>query len=209
MEVVLCALRAEVTGGVGEPPETLLRGLAVINMLVKDPSRRDALLQHGAAASLVRHVLGSPHAAVLLPALTALCALLQHSPATPAPAALADDDLVPRLVALIEGSSRREVLYWALALLHTLSMREALRPRLIGTGTAVAVSRAAVANQGNVSIQKLCMHTLVLLVSNDHPHTTACLAATLPCGVVPCAVSALRAADPEVVFFSLGLLHGS
>ncbi|KNC70377.1 hypothetical protein SARC_17097, partial [Sphaeroforma arctica JP610] len=62
-------------------------------------------------------------------------------------------------------SRSKDLLYWALVLVHQLALKNNIRPTIIEHDGLRLLVKTTRASQGHNHMQKLCLHSLVLLCS--------------------------------------------
>lgn len=200
--------------------DTALKAAVVTELLVKKESFRDRLVEAGCLEPLLACLdqtseesssssNNNPEGnAILKVALIALFDLAQAENVKPR---LMELGVLHKLLNLLREplhTRPRDSIYWTLALLHHLIQDESLRGA-IASGKAAAAILARVAGfcHGANNLQKLCLHSLVLLATADQSQELSVLNSIVEQGFICFAVANFKSEDPEVVYWSLGLIH--
>ncbi|KAJ3126866.1 hypothetical protein HK098_007070, partial [Nowakowskiella sp. JEL0407] len=105
-------------------------------------------------------------------------------------------------------SLSNDLKYWSLLLIHQLSLTESLHEALIGKGMVPILGNLTRMTFGNTNMQKLCLHSLVRLISSlSNIEATAQLQKLVELNFVPLLTSCLRNDDTELVSWTVFLLH--
>lgn len=103
----------------------------------------------------------------------------------------------------------RDTLFWCVAIVHQFTLRHDLHAALLAANVIPTLASTIVENIGRIAMLKLCFHGLVLLLSNEAPTSHTHLQVMVAAGLMPAALASLQSLDPELVYFALGILHGS
>lgn len=114
--------------------------------------------------------------------------------------------IVP-IIHLLQNSPTKDVRYWALVVHHQLTTCESLHTELFDSGCIAPLVQLTMQSQGGHNLQKLCVHSLVLLGAGKEPRGLDLLRHVVDSGLVNSIVINLKADDPELVYWSLGLIH--
>ncbi|ORZ37805.1 hypothetical protein BCR44DRAFT_73254 [Catenaria anguillulae PL171] len=106
-------------------------------------------------------------------------------------------------------STHRDLLNWAVFLLHNLAMCESLQRTLATNNFIPLLGSSLRITYGNWTLQKLCLHALVRLIGSLDPPAVAqsALLSLAPFNLVSLLSAALRQEDPELVYWALGVVH--
>ncbi|KAJ3385285.1 hypothetical protein HDU92_003123 [Lobulomyces angularis] len=108
----------------------------------------------------------------------------------------------------ISPSHNNDLKYWSLLLLHQFFLSEQLHGRLIELNITALFGEMARKTFGNSNMQKLCLHSLVRLISSmDNSEGSKQLAILFNLNMVPLITCCLRNDDMELVSWAVFLLH--
>lgn len=102
-----------------------------------------------------------------------------------------------------------DIKYWALLLLHQLSLTEETHKTLISCEVIPIFALACSNFYGNTNMQKLCFHSLVRLLSSleDDDKCKEIFEKLTEMHIIPLISSHLRNDDAELVSWSIFMLH--
>eukprot|EP01134_Creolimax_fragrantissima_P007830 CFRG7830T1 len=116
--------------------------------------------------------------------------------------------ILPALLTILDTSKSKDLLYWALVLVHQLALKSDIRPVIIDHDGLRLLVKTTKASQGHNHMQKLCLHSLVLLCSTGSKSvSTEALRTAVQEGILSPAAVCLKADDQELVYWALGLIH--
>ncbi|KNC95963.1 uncharacterized protein SPPG_08568 [Spizellomyces punctatus DAOM BR117] len=108
----------------------------------------------------------------------------------------------------ISSTHSNDLMYWSLLLTHQLSLIDELQSELIGTGFLYILAYMIRLTFGNASMQRLCLHSLVRLLSKmENTEVVKQLQSLLQVNIVPLLVTCLRNEDVELASWAVFLIH--
>ncbi|ORY18099.1 ARM repeat-containing protein [Neocallimastix californiae] len=98
--------------------------------------------------------------------------------------------------------------YWTLLILHQLSLTEELHSKMVEKGFIKLLAQLARRTFGNTSMQKLCFHSLVRIITElDDEQSVKYLNELLKLNIITLISSCLKNEDTELVYWTIGLIH--
>eukprot|EP00123_Amoebidium_parasiticum_P017132 comp23721_c0_seq1/m.40852 comp23721_c0_seq1/g.40852 ORF comp23721_c0_seq1/g.40852 comp23721_c0_seq1/m.40852 type:complete len:1427 (-) comp23721_c0_seq1:80-4360(-) len=184
-----------------------LKAATTLGLLAKTDENKDKLVQQGALGALAQCVVVETDLPLQRVAIMGVFDLVYNN----------DDNkeqllglgMVGPLLQILETSKSKDLLYWALVLVHQLALKNEARDEIIQHGGLRILVHTTRSSQGHAHMQKLCCHSLVQLCSthNNSKKGLEHLQEIVDEGIVPLAVVCLKSEDVELVWWALGLIH--
>ncbi|KAI9090025.1 hypothetical protein DFS34DRAFT_380747 [Phlyctochytrium arcticum] len=189
-------------------PDMRKRAVAVIQQLTKQEGNRSLLARRGILKDLVR-VLMLPNDAIAYRfAVISLFRLVQNRDHRKS-AIVRYGVLRPlKKFLALSTSHSNDLMYWSLLLTHQISIVDELQVDLIEAGYLLVLGRMVRITFGNANMQKLCLHSIIRLLSKmETTELLEHLRLLLSINILPLIVSCLRNEDIELASWAMFLLH--
>eukprot|EP01135_Chromosphaera_perkinsii_P002552 Nk52_evm68s224 gene=Nk52_evmTU68s224 len=189
----------------GNSMELRCKAATTLGLLAKSDENKEKLIRYGALFVLVECCERDASFRLRKLAIIPLFDLIYGN--SQAKKMVVKSGIIKVLIEILRERKSRDLSYWALVVVHQLSLNEDLREELVCMSALPVLTRMTRASQGNDHTQKLCLHTLVLLTSTDNELSYSSLNEIVECGIIKPAVVSLKSDDAELVYWALGLIH--
>ncbi|KAI8821097.1 uncharacterized protein EV422DRAFT_567419 [Fimicolochytrium jonesii] len=192
----------------GRPLSTVRTALSTVHQLAKNEEYRKDLARRGFLKKLVELLLSSTDQDVSRLALMGLCRLIDGSESRAV--RIVRYGVIPPLASIIalSGSCVDDLVHWTLLLAHQLTLCEDVQIRLLDAGFLMHMGRLVRLTYGNDSLQRLCMHSIVRLLSKIPSFELLWeLQELQSLDLLPLLAMGLRSDDNQLVCWSLFLIH--
>ncbi|TPX45792.1 hypothetical protein SeLEV6574_g03655 [Synchytrium endobioticum] len=190
-------------------PQTRLKGVATIQQLAKSEPNRDTLVRAG-IVKILSDLLAveDEDESTIRYALVALFRLVSNK--EPLKFQLVEYKILDVLLRLLTATPTHsnDIKYWALLLLHQLSLQEELHEVLLSKKVIRILAKMTRLTFGNSNMQKLCLHSLVRLISSlEKNNAVNELDDLVAMNMVPLICACIRNDDLELSSWAAFVLH--
>jgi hypothetical protein len=184
------------------------KAICTIQQLAKQEENRPILVKHGILKILTELLANKKKSHLRLSVVTSIFHIIQENDDNKK--AIVNYGILDSIFKILSSTPNcnNDLKYWTLLILHQLSLTEELHGKMVEKGFIKLLAQLARRTFGNTSMQKLCFHSLVRIITElDDEQSVKYLNELLKLNIITLISSCLKNEDTELVYWTIGLIH--
>lgn len=184
------------------------KAICTIQQLAKQEENRPILVKHGILKILTELLANKKKNHLRLSVVTSIFHIIQENDDNKR--AIVNYGILDSIFKILSSTPNcnNDLKYWTLLILHQLSLTEELHNKMVEKGFIKLLAQLARRTFGNTSMQKLCFHSLVRIITElDDEQSVKYLNELLKLNIITLISSCLKNEDTELVYWTIGLIH--
>jgi len=184
------------------------KAICTIQQLAKQEENRQILVKHGILKILTELLANKKKNHLRLSVVTSIFHIIQENDDNKR--AIVNYGILDSIFKILSSTPNcnNDLKYWTLLILHQLSLTEELHNKMVEKGFIKLLAQLARRTFGNTSMQKLCFHSLVRIITElDDEQSVKYLNELLKLNIITLISSCLKNEDTELVYWTIGLIH--
>ncbi|ORX41985.1 ARM repeat-containing protein [Piromyces finnis] len=184
------------------------KAICTVQQLSKQEENRPILVKHGILKILTELLANKKKNYLRLSVVTSIFHIIQENDDNKR--AIVNYGILDSIYRILSSTPNcnNDLKYWTLLILHQLSLTEELHNKMVDRGFIKLLAQLARRTFGNTSMQKLCFHSLVRIITElDEEQSIKYLNELLKLNIITLISSCLKNEDTELVYWTIGLIH--